>query len=88
MSERKLTTTEIIVILIIITLMGIFLLSGCGFIRTDLATYKNGQLLTWESTTAWTLGKTITIDANDFGYLSEPQDADIYTPYGAGKLTK
>lgn len=80
--SNGLSRLEWTIITAVLLLVVLFPLSGCGFIRTDSATYLNGQLITWESTTAWTLGKTISVDANDFGYLSEPQDAQVYSPYG------
>jgi len=71
-------------------LVMVFFVAGCGFIRTDSITYEDGLVTQYESTTAWTLGKTILVNSepNQFEYLSEPQDAEVYTPYGVGKLRK
>jgi len=81
MSEHKLNTVEILVILIILALMGVFLLSGCFFARYDVGTTENPS--SYQSVTVWTFMKDIHIDPNS--YDSDSNRFKIITPYGVGE---
>ena len=67
MSERKLTTTEIIVILIIIALMGLFLLSGCNMKNVEYRRFN----------TAGQLVENVRMGQVNFGFWFGLNDLDI-----------
>jgi len=81
MSEHKLSTYEIVTILVILALLVMFLLSGCVLYRHDIEPDR-------ESKTFWTLMKDISVvvDPNSgITYTSTSNKLKVISPYGWGE---